>query len=80
MHKRLLSLHLDVAFVLAIPIIDSGRVEFDQHEARRINTVFELALQVRNAVCLELRLLAYQLGFSLNGDKGCWPSRPLLPA
>ena len=72
LNRAIASLEHDFAFVLAIPIMDSVRVDLDQHETRCINPVLEPALQALGPMRLELRLVAYQLGFSLNGNENRW--------
>jgi N-acetylmuramoyl-L-alanine amidase len=63
-----LRLQLDLAVILAVPIMYPGGVDVDHHHAFRVDAIVEPVVEIGRPVRLELLLVADHLGLPLDSD------------
>ena len=60
---------LDLALVLAIPIMHPRRADVDHHHARRVDALFEPAVEPLGPMLVEPRLVADHVGLAFDRDE-----------
>lgn len=60
---------LDLTLHLAVPIMDAQRMDFQQHDARCLDALWEPSLHVVDPVLLERQAIARQARLALDADE-----------